>query len=514
MGVVSANAYARLTLNIKQTQTQSGLLITLYGELKPAKVGVNVAIQANVNGSWQKTSMTTKTKSGGAWKITRMSTALSGSAKYRAVSNNIFSTTRTFSIDKASAITEADPNLLISLSGPGGRVHGADISKWQHPGGQLIDFTKMYAAGIRFVIIKASDGRDSSDIDARKWLPVDRNAAQSAGIYTGFYHYANLPDSSDPNTVITEAKTQAQKAIWRLASLSGYDNQDLPYALDLENNCIRPSGNSCQLYASKKMVTLFATTWLATVRDATGRTPMIYSYSQFLENAMVRNDELRQYPLWLAQYGVNPADPLGQPGQKIAGCYVHTWTTSNCTSDWTVWQYTSCGIGSKYGIPSARVDLNVFRGNIDTFIQLTKGIWVPQLTDMMPINEPTTMNLISSTITSTDDPAIFVANVLRPNGQPVVTGTIKLTLPDKTIKTNQSVTRGKDGAFSLKVVGIPVGTWQASIDFADQSGTHAIASVPIQFQMVQGTKPVPTATPTPKPGTSTSSDGCKGQIIN
>jgi GH25 family lysozyme M1 (1,4-beta-N-acetylmuramidase) len=47
----------------------------------------------------------------------------------------------------------------LSMSGPGNRIHGADISRWQHPGGKPIDFTKMRAAGLDFVIIKASDSR-------------------------------------------------------------------------------------------------------------------------------------------------------------------------------------------------------------------------------------------------------------------------------------------------------------------------------------------------------------------
>jgi GH25 family lysozyme M1 (1,4-beta-N-acetylmuramidase) len=374
----------------------------------------------------------------------------------------------------------------------------------------------MYNAGVRFVIIKASDGRDAADVEARKWLAQDRDAAQAAGIFTGYYHYAYLPNTTDEATIITEAQTQAQKAIWRLASIGGYNNKDLPYALDLENNCIQPSGSSCSRYASKKLVTLFATTWLNTVKAATVRTPILYSYSQFLENAMLRTPELRNFPLWLAHYGINPADPLGQPGQKISGCFVHSWTTSNCSSDWMLWQYTSCGIGAKYGVPSGRLDLNVYRGDPSSFIQLTQGTWIPQSSDMMPVNEPTTMQLLSSSFSSTDKPAIFQISVLRPTELPVVTGTVKLQLSDKTILLDQSVVRSKNGAFTLTVKGIPAGTWDAIIQFIDQSGTHASANAPIQIFMNQGVKPTPSVSPSPKPGTSTKVpvDACKGQIIN
>jgi hypothetical protein len=243
---------------------------------------------------------------------------------------------------------------------------------------------------------------------------------------------------------------------------------------------------------------------------------MIYSYSQFLENAMVRTPELRNYPLWQAHYGINPADPLGQPGQKLSGCNVHSWTTSSCSSDWVVWQYTSCGIGKKYGVPSGRVDLNVYRGDINSFIELTKGIWIPQITDMMPINEPTSIGLISATYSTSDKPAIFQITANRPTGLPVVTGTVKLILPDKTILLDQSAIRAKNGSFTLTVKGIPVGTWDAILQFIDQSGTHAKAEIPIQIVMGEGVKPTPTVSPSPKPGTSTKvpADACKGQIIN
>lgn len=516
LGVESAIAASSLSLNITKTPTIGEPKVTLNGILKPARNNVQVRIEVKLNGSWTKSALGAKTKSSGSWKIEVVSTALAGSATYRAVANGIYSNQRTFVIDPASTISEADPAQLISLAGPGGRIHGVDISRWQHPGDKLIDFAKMYKAGVRFVMIKASDGKDKSDIDARKWLSIDMDAAQAAGLYTGFYHYSYLPNSKDEATVITEAKTQAQKAIWRLASVGGYNDRSLPYALDLENNCIQYSGSKCTQYTSKKLVTLFATTWLSTVKAATGRTPMLYSYSQFLENAMVRNTELRQYPLWQAHYGINPADPLGQPGQKLSGCYVHTWTNSSCSSEWVVWQYSSCGIGKKYGVPSGRLDLNVYRGDVNSFVELTKGIWVPQVSDMMPVNEPSAMQLINATYSTSDKPSVFQLNVLRPSLMPVVTGTVKLILPDKSILLDQSAVRAKNGSFTLTVKGIPVGTWDASLQFIDASGTHAKSVIPIQIVMGEGVKPTPTVSPSPKPGTSTKvpADACRGQIVN
>ena len=110
----------------------------------------------------------------------------------------------------------------LSLVGPGGRLHGADVSRWQHPNDKPINFKKMHDAGLSFVMIKASDTRYDADRLALKYVKMDREAAQEAGIYTGFYHYAILPNVTSSAAITKDARAQAQKVIWRLTSLGGY----------------------------------------------------------------------------------------------------------------------------------------------------------------------------------------------------------------------------------------------------------------------------------------------------
>jgi hypothetical protein len=135
---------------------------------------------------------------------------------------------------------------------------------------------------------------------------------------------------------------------------------------------------------------------------------------------------------------------------------------------------------------------------------------------MMPINEPSNMQLDSASYSTSDKPATFQLNVLRPSGLPVVTGTVKLVLPDKNILLDQNAVRAKSGSFKLTVRGIPVGIWSASLQFIDNSGTHAKAIIPIELTIAQGEKPTTSVSPSPKPGTSTkvTADSCRGQIIN
>ena len=424
----------------------------------------------------------------------------------------------TFSLEFVNPASATDLNLI----GPGGRIHGADISRWQHPDDKPIDFVKMHAAGVSFVMIKASDTRDDADLLSAKYLKMDRTAAQDAGIYTGFYHYAILPNVTAPSAISRDARVQAQKVIWRIGSLGGYNEMDLPVALDLENNCVRVSSTKvCKKYATRSAATLWAKTFLKTIKEKTGRTPFIYSSPHFLENSLIRDKELSTYPLWIAQYAIDPAKDGAQPNFKLgyrvkaAGCFVHSWTTSQCSANWTVWQYTSCGIAPKYGVPGSRLDLNVFSGGLDKFQSLLTGTWLPDISDVMPQGESTTMTITSVFATTTNKNAVISVEVMRPDGSPVVTGSVKYyfnSTNQVVPKVTQTVARETSGAWKLSIAGIPAGTWVGNVGFKDASGTHAEIKEPLVLTITQG--PTPPPTPTKKPSIKPATDGCKNQIKN
>jgi GH25 family lysozyme M1 (1,4-beta-N-acetylmuramidase) len=515
-------APSTLSMQVRQTPNASETLLTLYGNLKPNKSGTPVKIQVDTDGRWVTTRFTTKVTKVGTWKVTALATALDAQVRYRAVSviagKSLYSPIRSITVKQQPEISNADPAQFIDLRGPGGRIHGADISRWQHPNDKQIDFVKMYEAGMRFVFIKASDTRESADLLAIKYAAMDHHAAQAAGIYTGFYHYAVLPDVTSPEEIKQDALAQAQKVVWRLASMGGYSERDLPYALDLENKCVRySSSGACQKYATRSAVTLWATTFLASLKEKTGRTPILYSYASFLEGSMVRTPELAQYPLWLAQYAIDPANPINQPGLKNGGCYVHSWTGTNCDSQWTVWQYSSCGIAPKYGVPGNRLDLNVFRGTPSSFLELAKGSWTPSLVDLMPQQEPTVLTVVNQSASTTNKLVTFKVNVVRPSGSPVVTGNVKLVF-DKTTqpaeKPTQTILRETSGVWTLALKGVPAGSYIGKVLFQDISGTHAESTFPVTFEVLQGPTPTPKPTPSPTATKKPTTDGCRGQIKN
>ena len=518
----SVAASSALSMSIRQTPSASESLLTLYGNLTPNRSGTTVKIQVDTDGKWTTTRFTTKVTKVGTWKVTALATALNAKVRYRAVSvisgKNLYSPIRSITVKQQPEISNADPAQFIDLTGPGGRIHGADISRWQHPNDKAIDFVKMYAAGMRFVFIKASDTRESADLLAVKYAAMDHYAAQAAGIYTGFYHYAVLPDVTSPEDIKKDALAQAQKVVWRLASMGGYSDRDLPYALDLENKCVRySSSGACQKYATRSAVTLWATTFLASLKEKTGRTPILYSYASFLESSMTRTPELAQYPLWLAQYAIDPANPINQPGLKPGGCYVHSWTGENCDSQWTVWQYSSCGIAPKYGVPGNRLDLNVFRGTPSSFLDLTKGSWTPTLVDLMPQQEPTVLTVVDQSSSTTNKLVTFKVNVVRPNGSPVVTGSVKLVFDKATTpqsEPTQTLLRETSGVWTLALKGVLAGTYAGKILFEDISETHAESTFPVSFTVTQGATPTAKPTPSPTATKKPTTDGCRGQIKN
>lgn len=519
---VANAASSKLTLTVKQTPNIIEPLVTFYGTLTPKKSGVTIKIQSEINGKWADTRFSTKTTKLGTWKLEAVVTAQDSVISYRArttIGNvSVYSTSKKITIKPAAQISELDPALAVEALGPGGRIHGVDISRWQHPYGKLIDFSKMYSAGIRFAMIKASDTRDEADALALKYLLIDRSAAQAAGIYTGFYHYAILPNTSDRAAIIRDATAQAQKVIWRISAIGGLTARDLPYALDLENKCVKVSSNGdCAAYATRSSVTLWAETFMAILNEKLGRKPIFYSYPSFLEGSMNKSPTLNQYPLWLAQYGINPFDPINQPGLKPIGCYVHSWTASSCQSQWIIWQYSSCGYGSKYGVPSSRLDLNVFRGTAQNFIDLTTGTWVPDPIDLMPIYETTSMIIFKQKSTDTSKAVTFDVGVNRPDGSPVVTGTVIFVYDPLSIskpKLTQTVTRAASGLWTLSVKGFTAGSWAGVIKFSDQTKTHAATELPVTFDLLQGVAPTATPTPTKSATPTLATDSCKNQIRN
>ena len=353
---------------------------TVAGKLR----GKSVRIEMKTTGSWKKLA-TVKSTSSGTWSFKYKAPKKLTKISFRAISKGKTSAVRKISV-KAST--------KISVTGPGDRIQGLDLSRWQDIG-QPLDFPQMANAGIEFAFIKASDGNATEDALALPIVQSYSSGLKSAGIIVGYYHRARVPVTASSRTITRSAKAQAKLASQRLEVLGGYDNRTLPYVLDLEG--VDPT-------ITDALVTLWATTWLTEMKKVTGREPIFYSYRSFIKDRLTQDattvNTLRNLHLWLAQ-PANPADPLIKVGWNNANtdCYQSAWRQSSCQLEyvWTFWQYTNTGDREAFGIPwspkkggcpkSAKycfpgksfgqfhLDLNVFNGTPDQLKELAAGNW-------------------------------------------------------------------------------------------------------------------------------------------
>jgi hypothetical protein len=206
-----------------------------------------------------------------------------------------------------------------------------------------------------------------------------------------------------------------------------------------------------------------------------------------------------------------------EPGRKSVGCFVHSWTTADCKSLWQIWQFSSCGIAPKYGVPGSRLDLNVFRGDVASFLKLTQGSWEPLEGDLLPVNESTTITITNVVSTTTDKRVRINAQVQRITGEPVVTGTLEFALDGQNdsataLVLEQETVRDASGLYTLSIRKLPAGIYFGTVTFKDPTKTHAQVSARVEFSLLQGPEVTPSPTPTkPKPVNPTL-DGCKKQI--
>lgn len=232
--------------------------------------------------------------------------------------------------------------------GPGDRILGSDISRWQHAGNAPINFIKMYDAGVRFLFIKGTDSHPLGAGPAKYWSSIDFPAAREAGILTGIYHASLIPRGISADAAFGAGYQQADLPIDHLNSLGGLVPGVLPIVLDVESFS-RPAGTSAEV------VTNFSLGFVARVKERTGKDAIVYSNLNFLRSYL-RSPQLANNPLWVANYS-QTTNPASTPS---GGCIRTVWSVSACELNWTFWQYTDRGNGPAYGIPRGGLDLNVF----------------------------------------------------------------------------------------------------------------------------------------------------------
>ena len=181
------------------------------------------------------------------------------------------------------------------MSFPANGIPGIDVSHYQG----VIDWAALIAgSGKRFVYTKATESISAVD----PYFHDNWVNSKTAGLLRGAYHFFH-PDQ--------DASAQADFFLKKFASANGSTQLapgDLPATLDLETTGGR----------SPATVLAGASKWLEIVAAATGRQPLLYTFTSFWRDTLGNPTSLSNYPLWIAHYSVASPPPIGGwPGYTI-----------------------------------------------------------------------------------------------------------------------------------------------------------------------------------------------------
>lgn len=207
-----------------------------------------------------------------------------------------------------------------TVCGTGPTVKGIDVSYYQG----TIDWAAAKADGVEFAFVRVSDGLNNHDSKfAANWA-----GTKAKGILRGAYQFFRPGQ---------DAIAQADLLLSTMGPLGA---NDLPPVIDVE---AADGMSAAQISAKVKQ-------WIAHVKAATGRTPIVYTGFYFWRDSVGAPNVLPS-PLWHAQYSSAACPNIPSP-----------WTT------WAIWQYSSSGRVS--GI-SGNVDMNRFNGTRTQLLALT-----------------------------------------------------------------------------------------------------------------------------------------------
>lgn len=208
------------------------------------------------------------------------------------------------SVDYTTTITIAEPSF----------IKGIEITSYQ---GAVVDWGKIKASGIEFACIRAMSGTSVDTAFTANW-----DGAKAAGVLRAPYQYVDM--SLDPT---------AEGISFVNLFLASYGSGDLPPIADVEE-----TKSSLTVDERVKWLTI----WAATVKNATGMTPIIYSSLSYINTYLNEGKGLVSFPLYIASFA------SGKP--VIPSAWTH----------WTFWQYAA--INSIPGIPTLPVYGNYFCG--------------------------------------------------------------------------------------------------------------------------------------------------------
>jgi GH25 family lysozyme M1 (1,4-beta-N-acetylmuramidase) len=243
-----------------------------------------------------------------------------------------------------------------------GWPEGVDVSSSQHSGGARINWPQVFDSGIRFALIKATEG----NYYVNPYFAGDYSTAKSSRLFPGGYHFA-IPSASDGTSqadffLDTAADSGSRATLPPVVDLewNPYDSSQPCYGLSSDSmvSWIKAFKAEVQRRAHRLPAIYTSAGWWNQCAGG-HRLPAIYTSAGWWNQCAGGDGTFESSPLWVAAYDVS--DPVLPAG----------WST------WALWQYTSTG-----NIPGieGEVDVSNFVGtqnDLPTFAGKPTGAPAP-----------------------------------------------------------------------------------------------------------------------------------------
>jgi lysozyme len=172
-------------------------------------------------------------------------------------------------------------------------LFGIDISHYQK---KDLDFSTLAQQNVRFVYVKASQGRSYDGLFAYNWTAL----SQTDNVARGAYHFL----SADPNI---DGRAQADTFLNVVSKTAGLKAGDMPPAADLEWD-VPPGGKAKDdrwLQRQPDDIVQTVLDYLNRVKEKTGRTPLLYTNLTWWRGAKIPVSEFKRlagFKVWVFDY--------------------------------------------------------------------------------------------------------------------------------------------------------------------------------------------------------------------
>lgn len=205
-------------------------------------------------------------------------------------------------------------------------IQGMDVSSWQGN----VDWNRAWAQGSKFAYAKATEGTGYKNPNFNQQY----KGSYDVGMVRGAYHFA-LPNASS-------AVDQANYFVNNGGGWSA-DGKTLPPLLDIEYNPYPSLGNTCYDMSQAQMVN-WVKAFSNQVKARTGRTPMIYTTTDWWSYCTGNSAAFSENPLHIASY-----NEVGAGKLPASWGYYSLWqysSTGPFVGDSNVWNGTAAGLAT------------------------------------------------------------------------------------------------------------------------------------------------------------------------